>query len=95
MPNSRVRFRESCASTHRVSSCGVVDVARKLVADELITEARQATGLERFDSESFREGLEILLGDVSRGEERPEPLLQRPVRSYTLSALASMVGIFS
>ncbi len=51
-------------------------MARQLVADELIDEARRASGLERFDSESFREGLEILLSDVNR-DTRPEPLLNR------------------
>ena len=41
-------------------------MAQKLVADDLIEQARKATGLERFDSESFREGLEVFLGDVNR-----------------------------
>ena len=40
-------------------------MAQKLVADELIEQARKATQLERFDSESFREGLEVFLGDVN------------------------------
>lgn len=40
-------------------------MAPKLVADELIDQARQATKLERFDSESFREGLDVLLKDVN------------------------------
>lgn len=40
-------------------------MAQKLVADELIEQARKATQLERFDSESFREGLEAFLGDVN------------------------------
>ena len=37
-----------------------------LVADELIEAARKATGLERFDSESYREGLEILVADANK-----------------------------
>jgi hypothetical protein len=52
-------------------------VARQLVADELIEEARQATRLERFDSESFREGLDVLLADINR-DARAEALLKRP-----------------
>ncbi|MDB5968656.1 MAG: sulfotransferase family protein [Hydrocarboniphaga sp.] len=40
-------------------------MAQKLLADELIEQARKATSLERFDSESFREGLEVFLSDVN------------------------------
>lgn len=61
-------------------------MARVLVAEELIDEARRATRLERFDSESFREGLEILLGDLGR-DERPESLLERS-RAAIIQALA-------
>jgi hypothetical protein len=57
-----------------------------LVADELIEEARRATGLERFDSDSFREGLDILVNDVNR-DERPEPLVQRTKGAF-VKALA-------
>ena len=46
-------------------------MARRFVADELIDEARRETGLERFDSESFREGLGVFLDDVNR-QARPE-----------------------
>ncbi|TAL02290.1 MAG: sulfotransferase [Rhodospirillaceae bacterium] len=46
-------------------------MAQKLVADKLIEDARRATGLDRFDSESFREGLEILISDVNR-DNRPD-----------------------
>lgn len=49
----------------------------KLVADALVEEARRATRLERFDSESFREGLDVLLADINR-DARAEPLLKRP-----------------
>ena len=62
-------------------------MANGLATDELIEEARKATGLERFDSESFREGLDILVADVNRGE-RPEPLVQRIQRDF-VSALAN------
>ena len=40
-------------------------MAKQLVADELIEQAQKATGLEKFDSDSFREGLDILLGDYN------------------------------
>jgi hypothetical protein len=45
---------------------GVGDMAEKVVAEQLIEQARSATRLERFDSESFREGLEVFLADVNR-----------------------------
>lgn len=35
----------------------------KLVADQLIETAQKQTGLDRFDSDSFREGLEVLIAD--------------------------------
>jgi hypothetical protein len=41
-------------------------MAQMLVADELIETACKATGLARFDRESFREGLGILLADFNR-----------------------------
>jgi hypothetical protein len=41
-------------------------VTQKLVLDELVEEARKTTGLTRFDSESFREGLQILIDDMNR-----------------------------
>lgn len=40
-------------------------MAQKWVADELLEQARTATQLERFDSDSFREGLDVFLGDVN------------------------------
>ncbi len=40
-------------------------MAQQWVAEELIAQARKSTGLERFDSESFREGLDVLLRDVN------------------------------
>ena len=46
-----------------------------LVTDELIADARKATGLERFDSESFREGLDILVADINADAERPDAAL--------------------
>ena len=41
-------------------------MAQTFNPDELIDAARKATGLERFDSESFREGLGVLLADANR-----------------------------
>ncbi|NGY03952.1 sulfotransferase family protein [Solimonas terrae] len=40
-------------------------MAQTLLAEQLIEQARKATGLERFDSESFREGLDVFLRDVN------------------------------
>src|ERR1044072_2302592 len=37
----------------------------QLVADQLIETARKETGLDRFDSDSFREGLDILIADTN------------------------------
>lgn len=37
----------------------------QLVVDQLIEEAHKLTGLERFDSESYREGLEVLVSDMN------------------------------
>lgn len=37
-----------------------------LVADALIEQAMNSTGLDRFDSESWREGLDILLADAAK-----------------------------
>ena len=47
-------------------------MGQKLATDELIADARAAAGLERFDSESFREGLDILVADINADTERPE-----------------------
>jgi hypothetical protein len=47
-------------------------MAKALVADELIAEARRSTGLETFDSESFREGLELFLSDFNKVERSDE-----------------------
>jgi hypothetical protein len=43
-------------------------MAQPLVADELIERAHLSTGLERFDAETFREGLGVLLADWNRQE---------------------------
>jgi hypothetical protein len=38
----------------------------KLVVDQLIEAARKQTGLEQFDSDSYREGLEVLVADMNK-----------------------------
>lgn len=47
-------------------------MASSLNADEIIDIARAATGLDRFDSDSFREGLEILIADLNRRDRTEE-----------------------
>jgi hypothetical protein len=47
-----------------------------MVVDELIERARRQTGLDRFDSESYREGLDILVADANR-EDRPDEMVDR------------------
>ncbi len=46
-------------------------MAQTLVPDQLIEQAQRQTGLERFDSDSYREGLDVLTADLNR-RERPE-----------------------
>jgi hypothetical protein len=60
---------------------------QKLVADELIEAARTATGLQRFDSESYREGLDILLADASK-VDYPDMGIQR-FRGSVIAALSN------
>lgn len=48
----------------------------RMSAAECIEAARRATGLDRFDSESFHEGLSILVDDFNAGE-RPDSALKR------------------
>jgi hypothetical protein len=66
-------------------------MAKPLIADQLIEQAQKATGLTRFDSESFREGLEILVSDVN-ADERPEPLVER-TREAFVKALADRLKV--
>ncbi len=44
----------------------------ELVTDQIIEEAIRNTGLSRFDSTSFREGLDILVADINGDEWAPE-----------------------
>jgi len=62
-------------------------MAQMLAADELIEAACASTGLARFDSDSFREGLGILLTDFNRGAY-PDSGVQR-LRTQALMALAN------
>jgi hypothetical protein len=45
---------------------GEIVMSAPLVVDALVEEAIKATGLDRFDSESFREGLGILVSDANK-----------------------------
>jgi hypothetical protein len=62
-------------------------VAYKFVAEEFIEAAQKATGLEHFDSNSFREGLDVLLADASQ-VDYPATGIER-WRSSLIGALAT------
>ena len=62
-------------------------MAQQFIADELIEAAQQATGLQRFDSESFREGLDVLLADANK-VDYPEMGIAR-WRSSLIGALST------
>lgn len=51
-------------------------MTQPFVVDELIAEAQKATGLDAFDSDSFREGLEVFVEDINDGEP-PEHAIGR------------------
>lgn len=55
-----------------------------LVADELIAMAQGATGLENFDSNSYREGLDLLISDLNNNQ-RSEAAHQRLVGSMVMA----------
>jgi hypothetical protein len=61
-------------------------MARLLVAAELIEEAQRSVGLDSFDSDSFLDGLTVLLDDLNRGE-RPDVGHAR-LRASIVKALA-------
>ncbi len=42
-------------------------MAQPLVADALIEQARKQTGIQDFDNDTYREGLDVLVRDVNRG----------------------------
>ncbi len=60
-------------------------MGQKLIAEQLIEEAQKATGLEKFDSDSFREGMDVFLADVNAGEP-PESAVER-IRQSTVANL--------
>jgi hypothetical protein len=62
-----------------------------LVADELVEAAQKATGLQRFDSESYREGLEILIADMN-AEAPGEKFVERN-RTDIVAALAARLKV--
>jgi Sulfotransferase family len=66
-------------------------MVQKLIAEDLIEQARQATGLERFDSDSFKEGLDVLLSDINAGQP-PEAALER-TRGSVIQALATRLKV--
>ena len=45
-------------------------VADRLVADALVEQAMRETGIDAFDSDSYREGLEVFIGDANAGIAR-------------------------
>ncbi|SFO35114.1 Sulfotransferase family protein [Sphingomonas sp. OK281] len=51
-------------------------MSQMLVSDALIEQAMTTTGLDRFDSTSYREGLDVLLADYN-SYDHPEPLIER------------------
>ena len=51
-------------------------MADPLIADALIEAAMASTELDRFDSDSFREGLDVFLADYN-ASDHPEPLIER------------------
>jgi hypothetical protein len=66
-------------------------MAEPLVADQLIEDAQRSTGLERFDSDSFREGLEIFVSDFNE-LGAPEQVLPH-TRDPIVQALAARLKI--
>jgi hypothetical protein len=62
-------------------------MVQQLVADELVEQAQRATGLERFDSDSFREGLEIFLAGINDGQP-PAAAIER-LRGAVVAALST------
>jgi hypothetical protein len=66
-------------------------MSQQFVADELIEAARKATGLQRFDSDSYREGLDILLADANK-LDYPDMGIQR-FRGAVIGALSTRLKI--
>ena len=66
-------------------------MTKKLIAQELIEQAQTATGLARFDSDSFREGLDVFLADVNAGQP-PQAALER-IQGAVVQALANRLKV--
>jgi hypothetical protein len=66
-------------------------MAKQLVADQLVEQAQRKTGLTRFDSESFREGLELYLSDYNKNE-RPDEFVDRNAADV-VNALANRLKV--
>lgn len=66
-------------------------MAEQLNADALIEAARKQTGLEKFDSESYREGLDILVADLNQ-EGASERFFQRN-QNDIVKALATRLKV--
>ncbi|MGI9292902.1 MAG: sulfotransferase family protein [Pseudomonadales bacterium] len=62
-----------------------------LKADKLIEKAQAATGLDSFDSDSYREGLDIFLDDVNAGDP-PEAAVER-IGGTVVQALGNRLKI--
>ncbi len=67
-------------------------MAEKLVADNFIEQARKATGLDEFDNESFREGLEVYLEDVNNFPPPEGDALER-MKGSIVQALATRLKV--
>lgn len=62
-------------------------MTQALVTDQLVETARRSTGLEQFDAETFREGLDIFLADFNR-QEVPRSGIERTGQTI-VAALAT------
>ncbi len=66
-------------------------MTKELIAQEMIEQAQTATGLSRFDSDSFREGLDVFLADVNAGQP-PEAAVER-IQGAVVQALANRLKV--
>jgi Sulfotransferase family len=69
----------------------LIDMVQKLVAAELIEQAQDATQLQKFDSDSFREGLDVFLSDFNN-TEAPEAAVSR-LRGNIVQVLANRLKL--
>lgn len=66
-------------------------MAKPLIAAQLIEEAHRTTGLDRFDTETFRESLEILLADWNKQEVSDTAVAR--LRAQIVGALATRLKV--